>query len=180
MASSDGPSQGIPGAVELNEEVFVSTGPVTKVSAGDIAFLKARAASNRRRRSRLCLHPGVDDPLHEMLIVHAAGAYVRPHKHLGKAESVHIIEGRMKIVIFDGQGAVTEVIALGPYAEGGHFCDRLAANTFHTVLPVSDVVVFHEATKGPFDRAETVFAPWAPLEDDLEAGARYIASLEQL
>ena len=28
-----------------------------------------------------------------MLIVHPAGAYVRPHKHEGKSESTHVVEG---------------------------------------------------------------------------------------
>jgi hypothetical protein len=32
-------------------------------------------------------------------------------------------------------------------------------------------VVFHETTNGPFDRAETEFAPWAPAEGEPEAAA---------
>lgn len=154
---------------EVSEEVFYADGPITKVTAGDIATLKARAAGNRRRRSRLCAHPGTDDGLHEMLIVHSRGAYVPPHRHRGKSESFHMIEGELDVVIFTEDGGIREVISMAAPGEknsGRPFYYRLSDSYFHTVIPVSEVVVFHETTNGPFRREDTDFAAWAPAESD--------------
>ena len=160
--------------VRQSEEVYVSDADITTVSAADIAFLKARAAENPRRRVRLCAHRDVSDTLHEMLIVHMKGTYVQPHKHVAKSESFHIIEGRLKILLFDDAGRHTRTIQLSEPAGGASFFYRLASPTFHSVVPETDFVVFHEVTNGPFDRRETVAAAWAPKDDDAAAGTRFL------
>lgn len=151
---------------QVNEEVLFTIDPITKVSSSDIEILKARASGNRRRRVRLCVHRSINDSLHEMLIVHVRDAYVQPHKHLNKSESYHIIEGKLRIVVFDESGGVVEVINMGHYSSGDTFFYRISENYFHTVIPLSDFVVFHETTNGPFRREDTLFAPWAPEESD--------------
>ena len=78
-------------------------------------------SNHPRSRIRLCAHPDVNDTLHEMLIVHEKGTYVRPHKHLNKTESVHIIEGSVDVVIFDDDGNITDVIQMGDYKSGRNF-----------------------------------------------------------
>ena len=90
--------------VEFNSEVFYSSDDIIKVDRAGINQLQQKAQQGPRNRSRLCSHRGVDDPLHEMLIVHEKGIYVRPHKHVGKSESFHVIEGDVDIVLFDDAG----------------------------------------------------------------------------
>ena len=68
---------------------------------------------------------------------------------------------------------------MGAYASGRPFYYRIAAPLFHTLLIRSDVLVFHETTSGPFSRADTVFAPWAPEDGDAAAVRRYLADLER-
>jgi len=164
---------------QVSEEVLYATEPITVVGPELIARLKAQAAANRRRRARLCAHLDDTDRVHEMLIVHARGAYVPPHKHLDKSESFHLIEGRLEVVVFGDQGRISRVVPLGEPASGLAFYYRLSAALFHTVLPRSDWVVFHETTRGPFNRAETVFAPWAPGEDDAEGQSVFLQRLER-
>jgi cupin fold WbuC family metalloprotein len=139
-----------------------------------IDFLKAEAARQPRRRCRLCLHDGVDNSLHEMLIVHEKHTYVPPHKHLGKSESFHVVEGDMAVLLFGDQGELERVIRMS--APGGEnvFCYRLGVPKFHSVLPLSDWVVFHEVTNGPFRREDMVFADWAPGQGDEAAGEMFI------
>lgn len=149
----------------LNEEVYVADRPVTRVTGREIDFLKQVAATNARHRARLCAHGDVGDALHEMLIVHMGGTYVRPHKHLAKSESFHIVEGRLTVFLFDDDGRLVEAIHMGAPGSGHAFFYRLSTPMFHSVLPESDFVVFHEVTNGPFDRRDTIFAPWAPAED---------------
>ena len=150
---------------EINEEVYTATGDPTIVTDAAISFLKSVAAGNRRRKARLCTHPGNDDALHEMLIAHMSDTYVQPHKHLGKSESFHMIEGRLKIFLFDDNGSWRQTIQMTEPGGGGTMYYRLQSETFHSVLPETEFVVFHEVTNGPFDLADKIDADWAPAED---------------
>lgn len=161
----------------LSEEVLVAEGPIVAIGADDIEELKRASLSTARRRIRVCTHPGDDDRLHEMLIVHAAGAYVRPHKHVGKSESMHVLEGEADVVFFDDGGEVSEVVPLGPYGSPRRFYYRVDTPIFHTLLIHSDFLVFHEVTNGPFRREESVFAPWAPEEADPAACDAFLERL---
>jgi cupin fold WbuC family metalloprotein len=113
-----------------------------------------------------------------MLIVHERGAYVRPHKHTGKTESAHIIEGLVDVVMFDDSGRIESVIRMGDYASGRIFYYRMAIPVFHTLIIRSDVLVFHETTNGPFDRGDAVFAPWAPEDSDVNFVNTFMADLD--
>jgi cupin fold WbuC family metalloprotein len=147
-------------------EVFVTDEAIVQVSRRDIASLCEKGVQNVRGRCRLCTHRDVDDSLHEMFIVHTKDAYVRPHKHLSKTESVHIIEGLADVVVFDDDGSITKVIRMGDYASGFRFYYRMSEPYYHMLLIRSDVVVFHETTNGPFKRTDTCFAVWSPDETD--------------
>jgi len=150
----------------INDEVFVATGGVVRVTAADVALVKAKGTTNARRRARLCAHPGPDDRLHEMLIVLDRGTYIRPHRHGGKAESFHIIEGELDVVIFHDDGSVRDVVRMGPYGSGKAFYYRVMEPSYHGVLINTPYALFHETTNGPFDRTDTEFAPWSPAEGD--------------
>ena len=84
-----------------NPEVYYSDDAIVTADDATIAELKRIAAGNPRLRSRLCTHPDPSSGLHEMLIVHHREAYVRPHRHFGKPESFHVIEGTAQVVIFE-------------------------------------------------------------------------------
>lgn len=162
---------------KVSDEVLYSPGAITRVDRDDIGRLKAMAAKNPRRRIRLCAHPDTADPLHEMLIVHMRDAYVPPHRHPGKSESFHIIEGELTVVVFDEAGGVTDVIEMGAPDSGRAFYYRLSEPRYHTVIPTTDVVVFHEVTNGPFRRQDMEYAPWAPAEDDRGAQREFLLSI---
>ncbi len=163
----------------INEEVYYTTDSITKLEAKDIELLKLKASRNLRKRVRLCCHSDRENLLHEMLIVHAKGAYIPPHKHEGKIESFHIIEGELDVVIFDDKGDIFDIIQMGRYGSNRKFYYRLSEKRFHTVLPMSEYVVFHEITNGPFDREDTIFASWAPEENDSEKVPIYLNELEE-
>lgn len=164
---------------KINPEVVYSDEDVLLVRKEDLDALKRESLATPRKRIRLCAHRDVSDRLHEMLIVHARGAYVRPHRHPGKTESLHVIEGTADAVFFDDRGGVSEIVRLGDRASGLPFYYRIAAPVYHCLVITSDVFVFHEATNGPFDRKDTDFAPWAPDDSDEKACAAYVAELER-
>lgn len=152
-----------------NEEVLFAADPIVTVGRPDIESLKEKAGHNRRKRIRLCAHRNVTDSLHEMLIVHTKETYVRPHKHLNRTESFHLIEGVVQVVVFDDAGNIMEVVQMGDYSSGHRFYYRMQEPFFHTLRITSDYLVFHETSNGPFVRSDTVFPPWAPEENDWPA-----------
>lgn len=154
---------------EEGPEVRYAADDVVAVTAADIEELKLAAERNERRRVRLCAHRDVGDALHDMLIVHRRETYVRPHKHLAKPESFHVVEGLGRVLLFEGDGSVTTTIPLGDYRSGRPFYYRLADPVFHMLVIDSDVMVFHESAPGPFRRSDTVFPPWAPAEGEAAA-----------
>lgn len=162
---------------KVNDEVLYPGEPIVRVDADFIKSMKTQADANTRERIRLCAHREEGDDVHEMIIVHRAGAYVRPHKHLNKSESFHIIEGEADVVIFDDEGEVIEIIAMGAYSSGRHFYYRLTDPFYHTLLVRSEYVVFHEVTRGPFVRTETVFPSWAPEERNNQAFKSFVDRL---
>jgi cupin fold WbuC family metalloprotein len=164
----------------FNEEVLYAEDRIVEIDRQDIAELVQRADRNPRQRIRICSHPGIDDNLHEMLIIHAQGTYVRPHKHLGKSESFHVVEGSVDVVLFDDHGGITRVIPMSDYRSGAKFYYRLSDPYYHTLLIRSDHLVFHEITNGPFDPADTVFAPWAPDPKDDTAAKDFMDKLAAL
>ena len=157
----------------VSEEVLVADEVIVQLGAANLEQLKTAAAANARHRIRVCAHQDPSDPLHEMVIVHMEGVYVRPHKHLGKTESMHVVDGVADVVLFDDDGGVREVIPIGAADSGRTFFYRLASPRYHTLVVSSEFFVFHEVTNGPFRREDTVFPPWAPEEDDATGIARF-------
>ncbi len=162
-----------------NAEVLYSEEAIATANQSDIENFKNLSSHNHRKRIRLCAHPDQSDSLHEMLIVHEKGAYVRPHMHPGKSESTHIIEGLVDVLLFDDRGRIERVIRMGDYASGRIFYYRMTTPIFHTLIIQSEFLVFHETTNGPFDRTATLFAPWAPEENDVNSVNDFIADLEK-
>ena len=165
-------------ARKVSPEVFYANEAVVRADRKDIAELVAEADPAPRRRSRLCTHRTVDDTLHEMLIVHHRDAYVRPHKHLGKAESMHVIQGEADLLLFDDAGVVTEVIPMGEFSTGRPFYYRMSDAFYHSLIIRSEWLVFHEVTTGPLRREESAFAPWAPEDGDPAAVKQFLSSVE--
>jgi cupin fold WbuC family metalloprotein len=161
----------------FNEEVLYAEEDTVKVDSDDIVRLVESSKKNQRRRIRLCTHQDVDNPLHEMIIIHERDTYVRPHRHPGKSESFHVIEGLVDIVLFADDGTVDEVIPMGDYQSGLKFYYRLRQPLYHTLVIHSEILVFHETTNGPFRKENTIFASWSPEEGDQDGAESFLAEL---
>lgn len=167
------------GFFQRNSEVFVAESDVVSISEKDIEFLKEQAIANPRKRARICAHRDSADALHEMVIAIAKGSYLRPHKHIGKSESFHIIEGQADVALLDDHGEITQVIALGAPGTGKSPFYRLSDDRFHMLVVQSDILVMHEVTNGPFIREQTIQAPFAPDDAETEKAALYLNEITQ-
>ena len=80
-------------------------------------------------------------------------------------------------VFFNDNGNISNVIQLGDYSTGLQFFYRMEDPIYHTLIIRSKYFVFHEVTKGPLDRLDTSFAPWAPLDDNSPDVTHYMNKL---
>lgn len=161
----------------ISPEVIYSDGRFLAADEEIVSLLKTQAKESPRRRCRLCFHADQDASQQEMLIVMHRTSYVRPHRHIGKGETLTVIEGQCDTLLFNETGKVTETIAMSPAHEGGSFFYRMPPGIFHTLIFRSEWLVFLETTVGPFDRDKTELAAWAPAETDQAAGHAYLAAL---
>jgi cupin fold WbuC family metalloprotein len=164
---------------KVNDEVFVALDSIVKIGPDELGFLKQQAATNHRKRARICAHKTDSDALHEMLIAISAKSYIHPHKHVGKTESFHIVDGVVDVVVFDDSGEIVEIIELGDVRSGCNFYYRLPENAFHTLLIRTDFLVVHEVTNGPFLRERTVLADFAPPEEQVSDAEAYLSKVAE-
>jgi cupin fold WbuC family metalloprotein len=163
--------------IQKSPEVFLAEGPIAAIGDSELDTLKAAVRASAKRRARINAHPDDEDALHEMIIAIDPTSYVRPHKHPGKSEAFHIIEGEVDIVVFADDGEIDRVVPLGAPGGGRPFYYRMSKPFFHTLIIRSETLVVHEITTGPFRPDATVFADFAPEESEPEKVAAYRAEL---
>ncbi len=147
------------------EDLIVHAGPE------EIRFLESKLPLSPRKRTRICAHPGPQEKLHEMFIALSKGTYLRPSLHIGKEESLHVLEGEGDYIFFDNKGVIEKVVRLKPYGQGHSFYLRTPPEVWHALVVRSEVLMIHEITTGPFRKEDTVYAPWAPEDTDPTAAA---------
>ena len=112
-----------------------------------------------------------------MLIASHRDTYVTPHRHLSKSETFVVLEGLADIILFNSDGAVQEIVKMGPPSCGKPFFYRMPPRQFHSLSIDTELLVFLENTKGPFNLDDRENASWAPDYNDTESGRAYIASI---
>jgi cupin fold WbuC family metalloprotein len=153
----------------VSDQVAVATDSIVRFGQAHVEWLKAAAQANTRQRARICGHRTNDDTVHEMLIAMTDRTYIAPHKHFGKSESFHVVEGLCDVVVFSDDGTIDQVIELGPPSSGASFFYRLDDSRFHTLRLRSPFLVIHEVTNGPFKPEGSTLANFAPSESDVVA-----------
>ena len=145
------------------------------VDAATIAALKQFAARYPTKNVRLCLHASPAAPFHSMIIHERKGTFYPPHRHAEKGENWHIVEGRMAVFIFDADGRVTDARHLGG-VDGLIY--QLDPGVYHTVVALSETVIYHETKLGPFlGGADSLMPSWSPDPSDTEAVRFYVTGL---
>lgn len=144
--------------IKESEEVYYTLEPIFTISTIEIDELKCLADNNPSGKVRICCHKAMGDIIHEMLIVIKKGSPVKIHKHINKPEAFHIIQGQLIIDLYNDSGGLIKTIEMSDFQSGKAFYYRLEDPIFHAVIPITEYVIFHEITQGPFDPQETVFA----------------------
>lgn len=157
------------------KDVIYFKNSLIKIKKKDIDLLKKYSNNNIDQKSRYCNHKSKNSKLHEMIIFHKKGYYVRPHSHPNTSESVHLIKGKVDIVIFDKKGNISEIVKMGNYQSGNVFYYRMNNELTHTFIIKSSYIIFHETSLGPFKKKNTKFANWSPINKN----SRYLNNLKK-
>lgn len=167
------------GWLEEKQGIFRSGIHPATIGRDSIDFLKSRLPSSPLGRVRFCAHASDSDALHEMVIAMGRNTYIRPHRHLTKTESYHLVEGEMDVILFDDRGEIRQVVAMGSADTGRIVFYRLSISAFHSMIIRTPTVVFQETTNGPFRKEETLFAPWAPMDEDAASVSRFRQDMDR-
>jgi len=99
-----------------------------------------------------------------MIICLMRDTEISVHCHYNKSESFHLIHGRLCVVLFkDATSTVLEKIYLEAVTPNCFY--RLDTSIYHLVIPLSEYVIMHETTPGPFLPNETKIADWSLTEE---------------
>ena len=142
-------------AIQTSEGVFHAKS--WGMNWGDelIEELMVAAMNTSRHRSRLCLHPDINDPHQEMLIVMNKLAIERPQKRTIGFDTKMVIAGEAKLHYYDDKGNVLRTTNLGKnFSIYSHTC----SDEYHALEICSEWFVFLEILKGPFTSTTTEFA----------------------
>lgn len=165
--------------LKVSDEVFVAQDSIVTIGPTEIEILKRTASTSPRQRARICAHKDHSDAIQEMVICISRESYIRPHRHMSKSESFHVIQGAADVVIFDDEGRITDIVELGDETTRRAFFYRLPAGTYHTLLIKTDFFLVHEVTNGPFRVADAQLAPWSPSEEIVEDVLDYVEKLKK-
>jgi len=165
--------------VKQSEEVYHAIEDQFAIVKADIVQLIEFAKKNKRQRTRFCVHKSPSELIQQMFIVHPGHAYVRPHKHVLKSESMLVLEGVVDYVTLNEVGKIKEVLQMGDYNSAKPFYNNITRNEYHTLVIRSNWLVFMEVTKGPFVKNDTVFGEWSPLEMNVVLVKEYMSTLNR-
>ncbi|MBF6613659.1 MAG: WbuC family cupin fold metalloprotein [Chloroflexi bacterium] len=135
------------------------------------------AGESTRRRAIIRFHE-YGEVLQRMLNAIEPESYARPHQHRDpdKPEVFVALRGSVLLVRFDENGTPLEGIIVS--AEGPVRGAEVPPTAWHSLISLQSGTVLFEAKEGPYDAAtDKRFAPWAPPEEDHEAGLAFIARL---
>ena len=124
------------------------------------------AKQSQRHMARLLMHFDHEDPVQEMLIAMGRDCAVMPNRSPGRSESLQVVKGELLLIVFDDNGNVLKRIEMGPYGSDKTFLYRLSSTPWHTMIPLSKIVVVHEVIEGPFSNSSDPMPDWVPENPD--------------
>jgi cupin fold WbuC family metalloprotein len=141
---------------DAKTEAYYSKATAPFIDKSVVETLKARLTETNGLTVRICLHEDTSADYHQMVIVHRKGGNFPRHKHLGKDESYHMIEGILRIELYADDGKPSEVIRVGGPETGLPFLVRIRKGVWHATVPETDFAVFHEGRPGPFKAGDSI------------------------
>lgn len=144
---------------QINEFLFRPSRQLVTVSLDQLRPIIDAAERSPLKRARLCCHDGPEEKLQEMFIALSALVDIEESVHLRKDESLTVISGQARYIFPNEDGSVRCEVKLASYSEtadpDANFYTRINRYVPHKILVDSPTILIHEATTGPFVKADT-------------------------
>lgn len=151
---------------KISDGVYQAQGSYVKLEEEHLKLLVEDAKTNKQGRARINFHPSPESQVHEMMIALDQKTKVNVHRHTKKSESFHVISGCLVVILFDRNSNITDEITLASKTPNCFY--RLNEDIDHLVIPVSDCVLMHETTCGPFRKGDSKTPEWAESKEGLD------------
>jgi len=165
---------------ELSPETSYILDPVAPgMTRSLVSTLLDKYRLSSRRRHRYCFHQNPSVDLHDIIICYDSTSYIPPNKHIGKAESLLVIEGELDFFLFNDDGQVYDYRKLSAHNSAHPFYLRVPPNTWHGLRALgSQPCIIKETIAGPYDQTSLKWAPFAPSEvEGSDAGLAWYESI---
>lgn len=129
--------------------------------------LKSKAYASSRRRTHHNIHNSHEEAVQKVLICLLHDTYIPPHyhRHSFQSELFVVLEGTIKLIIFDKKGDIEDIFLLGKEYDSSMI--EILPNAIHTVTCESKEAFILEIKQGPFLQNDCKeFPSWSILEDD--------------
>ena len=141
---------------------FYLKNPYQKIDKSFQNFLIEYSKKNNNCDLRICIHENSKSKHHDMLILHHKKKYYPPHLHRDCGDTYVMNSGKMGVILFNKNGTIKYSCIL---KKNEMF--KVPIDTYHTILPISDSVIFFEFRIGPFNsKKRQILAKWAPTIND--------------
>ena len=143
-------------------------GQIPQLSDHEINDGLLSARSSSRNRHPKLLH-NLGDEFNRVFNFIMQDSYMQPHLHPGdeKIEEIFLVQGKVAVLFFHCQGAVTELVLL---EKGGIECVKIPAFCWHTYVILSESAISYETMMGRYDpKTWKEFAEWAPPDKSPES-----------
>ena len=118
---------------------------------------KGKIISNFLNKNlRINLHKSAKSNYHDMVIFQRRGTHVLPHKHPIGGETIHMIEGKLKVILFDQKGKLVKTVIM---EKNKNFIFRVPGKIFHSYKIISKLAIYHEDKNGPFIKDSGIIYP---------------------
>lgn len=149
----------------------------------ELDFLVNQYQNSSRKRHRICFHQNTSVALHDIVIIYDKDTYIPPNKHIGKPETISVLQGSLQVFIFNDFGVcinIFELSALGD-SDTKPFLLRMPPNTWHGLRCISDEpCIVKETITGPYSKDSLSWAPFAPSETENSLSSVGFAYYEKL
>lgn len=153
------------------------SGAVVYLDAETLAKGIEASKQSRRRRFMIPLQRSEAALVQRLVNILQPGSYVRPHKHPRPqaAELICVLQGAVRLFIFDDQGFLIETRRLLPGTTRA--IADMEPGVWHSFAALEPDTVVLEIKGGPYDAAlDKIWPDWAPQDPSPEA-ADYLAAL---
>jgi cupin fold WbuC family metalloprotein len=124
-----------------------------------------KIAFETKKNIRINLHNQPNSQFHNMIIFQWKNTYIRPHKHIKKEETCHMIQGSQILYTFKNNRMLKEKNKVDFKT---NIIFRIDKNIYYSAKILSKFVIFHESKLGPFlGKRDSIFPKWAPKHDEI-------------